>query len=68
MYSSVTNTEPRGAATENGWATTDISLSQDICELSSVHETPVLNKTGSATAKQASTTWRLRKGSDRLYA
>lgn len=44
MYSSVTNTEPRGAATENGWATTDISLSQDICELLSVHETPVLNK------------------------
>lgn len=44
MYSSVTNTEPRGAATENGWATTDISLSQDICELLSVHETQVLNK------------------------
>ena len=57
MYSSVTNTEPRGAATENGWATTDISLSQDICELLC-----------SAIAKQASTTWRLRKGSDRLYA
>lgn len=44
MYSSVTNTEPRGAATENGWATTDISLSQDICELLCIHETQVLNK------------------------
>ena len=44
MYSSVTNTEPRGAAIENGWATTAVSLSQDSCELLSVHETPVLNK------------------------